>query len=146
MDSGYRNTISGLLHKRGEMLANMADLREQIAVASNDLESLERVLETLGYEGELPNRLNTRTAYRAVLQGRAAGLPTPALEGTRPGHVAGTGAAWCVCYIRPRMAVGWVRSSSPHGRGPPGFSSSPKAKAAEQILGSRSQAGFGITQ
>ncbi|NGO50401.1 hypothetical protein [Allomesorhizobium camelthorni] len=39
MDAGYQNTISGLLRKRGEMLANMADLREQIAVASHDQEA-----------------------------------------------------------------------------------------------------------
>jgi hypothetical protein len=48
MDTGYQNTISGLLRKRGEMLASMADLREQIAVLSNDLVSIERVMETLG--------------------------------------------------------------------------------------------------
>jgi hypothetical protein len=34
MDIGCKNTISGLPRKRGEMLANMADLREQIAVLS----------------------------------------------------------------------------------------------------------------
>jgi hypothetical protein len=56
MDAGYQNTVSGLLHKRGEMLASMADLREQIAVLSNDLESIERVMETLGYEGDLPTK------------------------------------------------------------------------------------------
>jgi hypothetical protein len=31
MDTGDQNTISGLLRKRGQMLANMAELREQIA-------------------------------------------------------------------------------------------------------------------
>ena len=60
MTESYEHAISGLLRKRGEMLANMADLREQIAVASNDLESLERVLETLGYQGDLPTA-STRT-------------------------------------------------------------------------------------
>jgi hypothetical protein len=34
MDTGYQNTLSGLLRKRGEMLASKADLREQIAVLS----------------------------------------------------------------------------------------------------------------
>ena len=38
------------------MLLNLADLREQIAVLSNDLESIERVMETLGYEGDLPTK------------------------------------------------------------------------------------------
>lgn len=55
-DNDYQHTISGLLRKRGEMLLQLADLREQIAVLSNDLESIERILETLGYEGELPTK------------------------------------------------------------------------------------------
>jgi len=54
MTETYDHAIAGLLRKRGEMLANLADLREQLAVLSNDLESIERVLETLGYDGELP--------------------------------------------------------------------------------------------
>lgn len=55
-DEAYQHTIAGLLRKRGEMLANLSDLREQIAVLSNDLESIERILETLGYDGELPTK------------------------------------------------------------------------------------------
>jgi hypothetical protein len=35
---------------------NAVDLRKQIAVLSNDLESIERVIETLGYEGALPTK------------------------------------------------------------------------------------------
>ena len=54
MTETYDHTIAGLLRKRGEMLANLADLREQLAVLSNDLESIERILETLGYDGDLP--------------------------------------------------------------------------------------------
>ncbi|XIK08054.1 hypothetical protein ACG873_13215 [Mesorhizobium sp. AaZ16] len=34
MDASYQNTISGLLRKRGEMLARMADLHEQIRLLS----------------------------------------------------------------------------------------------------------------
>lgn len=55
-DETYQHTIAGLLRKRGEMLANLSDIREQLAVLSNDLESIERILETLGYEGELPTK------------------------------------------------------------------------------------------
>jgi hypothetical protein len=55
-DETYHHTITGLLRKRGEMLANLSDLREQIAVLSNDLESIERILETLGYDGDLPTK------------------------------------------------------------------------------------------
>ncbi|HTV70182.1 MAG TPA: hypothetical protein VMF90_16770 [Rhizobiaceae bacterium] len=65
MTEGYANTIAGLLRKRGEMLANLGDLREQIAVLSNDLESLERILETLGYEGDLMTKASR--APRIVL-------------------------------------------------------------------------------
>jgi hypothetical protein len=36
------------------MLANLADLREQIAVDSRDLQAIERILETMGYQGDLP--------------------------------------------------------------------------------------------
>jgi len=73
MSDTYEHAISGLLRKRGEMLANMADLREQIAVASNDLESIERILETLGYQGDLPT-VSTRAPrivlfYRGELRG-----------------------------------------------------------------------------
>lgn len=73
MTETYEHAISGLLRKRGEMLANMADLREQIAVASNDLEAIERILETLGYQGDLPT-VATRAPrivlfYRGELRG-----------------------------------------------------------------------------
>ncbi|MBX3578578.1 MAG: hypothetical protein KF723_15340 [Rhizobiaceae bacterium] len=65
MTEGYDHTITGLLRKRGEMLANLADLREQVAVLSNDLESIERVLETLGYDGDLMTKASR--APRIVL-------------------------------------------------------------------------------
>ncbi|WP_133170148.1 hypothetical protein [Kumtagia ephedrae] len=55
-DETYEHTIAGLLRKRGEMLASLADLREQLAVLSNDIEAIERILETLGYQGDLPTK------------------------------------------------------------------------------------------
>lgn len=64
-DDTYQNTVSGLLRKRAEKLDEAADLRGRQAVIQNDVEALERVLETLGYEGELPT-VNTRQA-RVVL-------------------------------------------------------------------------------
>ena len=73
MTETYDHAIAGLLRKRGEMLANLADLREQIAVQSNDLESIERVLETLGYQGELPTKASRAPRivlfYRGELRG-----------------------------------------------------------------------------
>ena len=49
----YQHTISGLLRRREEMMAEIAITRERLAVLSNDVESLDRVLETLGYEGDV---------------------------------------------------------------------------------------------
>ena len=65
MDDGYKNTIAGLLRKRGEMLSEIQDTRERLAQLSNDLEGIERVLDTLGYDGDLPTQ-STRAA-RVVL-------------------------------------------------------------------------------
>jgi len=73
MSETYEHAISGLLRKRGEMLSHMADLREQMAVVSNDLESIERVLETLGYDGDLPTKASRAPRivlfYRGELRG-----------------------------------------------------------------------------
>jgi hypothetical protein len=49
----YQHAIGGLLQKRGEMLEEIAVTRERLAVLSNDIESLDRVLETLGYQGDV---------------------------------------------------------------------------------------------
>jgi hypothetical protein len=74
MDTGYQNTISGLLRKRGEMLASMADLREQIAVLSNDLESIERVMERSATKASCrprrPASQRGAPAHRRALQDR----------------------------------------------------------------------------
>jgi hypothetical protein len=52
MGEPYQNTISGLLRKRAEMMGEAQQLREALAAISNDMEALDRVLETLGYEGD----------------------------------------------------------------------------------------------
>ena len=49
----YQHAIGGLLQKRGEMIEEMAATRERLAVLSNDVEALDRVLETLGYQGDV---------------------------------------------------------------------------------------------
>lgn len=56
--------INGLLVKRQELLAVNADLRERMAVVSNDIEAVERVLQSLGYQGE---GVTTPRAARIVL-------------------------------------------------------------------------------
>jgi hypothetical protein len=49
----YEHAIGGLIQKRGEMMEEMAVIRERLSVLSNDVESLDRVLETLGYQGDI---------------------------------------------------------------------------------------------
>lgn len=46
----YQNTISGLLTKRAELLGEAQLLREKLAAARNSIESIDRVLESLGYK------------------------------------------------------------------------------------------------
>jgi hypothetical protein len=113
MDAGYQNTVSGLLRKRGEMLASMADLREQIAVLSNDLESIERFMETLGYEGELQTKADPRSPRGTVLPWWATRLPAPVLGRTRAFYFARTGAAADAHYHRDRFAMGKVGEHEP---------------------------------
>jgi len=49
----YQHTINGLLQKRFEMMEELAIIRERMAVLSNDVEALDRVLERLGYDGDV---------------------------------------------------------------------------------------------
>ena len=48
-----QHTISGLLRKREEFLHENNDLRERMAIVTNDVEAIDRVLDTFGYQGEL---------------------------------------------------------------------------------------------
>jgi hypothetical protein len=49
----YQHTINGLLQKRGEMMEEIAVTRERLAILSNDIEALDRILERLGYDGDV---------------------------------------------------------------------------------------------
>ncbi len=51
-----QNTISGLLKLRDDTMGEIAALREHAAQLHNDLEAIDRVLVTLGYEGDLAGR------------------------------------------------------------------------------------------
>lgn len=57
--STFEHTINGLLQKRSEMMEEMAVTRERLAVLSNDVEAIDRVLERLGYDGDI--KLTPRT-------------------------------------------------------------------------------------
>lgn len=61
----YDHTISGLLRKRHELMQEIAMIRERLALVSNDVESIDRVLDAFGYKGDLPDK-TTRTP-RVVL-------------------------------------------------------------------------------
>jgi hypothetical protein len=60
----FAHTITGLISKREEMMEETALTRERLAVLSNDIEALDRVLERLGYDG--PVKLTPRVP-RVVL-------------------------------------------------------------------------------
>lgn len=49
----YQHTINGPLQKREEMMEEMAVTRERMAILSNDIEALDRILERLGYDGDV---------------------------------------------------------------------------------------------
>ena len=62
----YQNTISGLLQRRAELMADARELRERTAVVGNDIAALDRTLETLGYQGELPAPKGVQSSTRVV--------------------------------------------------------------------------------
>ena len=45
--------INGLLAKRQELTNLNAELRERMAIVANDIEAVERVPDSLGYQGQL---------------------------------------------------------------------------------------------
>ena len=49
----YQHAIGGLLQKRSEMMEEIAVTRERLAILSNDIEAIDRVLERLGYDGDI---------------------------------------------------------------------------------------------
>jgi len=51
-----QTVINGLLTKREELQRENGELRERIAVISNDIGAIDRVLDSFGYAGELNGR------------------------------------------------------------------------------------------
>ena len=66
MAEPYANTISGLLKRRSELMADARELRERMAVVGNDIAALDRTLETLGYQGDLPAAVGIQSSTRVV--------------------------------------------------------------------------------
>lgn len=52
----YEHTISGLLQRRAELQDENAAVRERMAAIANDIEAIDRVLDSLGYMGDLEGR------------------------------------------------------------------------------------------
>ena len=64
-----QSLINGLLAKRRELLATNAELRERMAIVTNDIEAVERVLESLGYQSEGAKTARAaRVVYRNELR------------------------------------------------------------------------------
>ena len=61
----FDHTIAGLLTKRADLMQEMADLRERMAVAANAVDALDRVLETFGHTEDLEGR--SPRAARVIL-------------------------------------------------------------------------------
>jgi hypothetical protein len=66
MGTPYQNTISGLLKRRAELMADARELRERMAVVGNDIAALDRTLETLGHQGDLPAPKAVQSSTRVV--------------------------------------------------------------------------------
>ena len=49
----YEHTINGLLQKRKEVMKEMVVMRERLGALANDVEAIDRVLQTLGHDEKL---------------------------------------------------------------------------------------------
>jgi len=65
MQREYGTVITGLLKRRQEQLDERFRLQDRIAVLTNDLDAIDRVLDSMGYAGDLAHR--TARADRLVL-------------------------------------------------------------------------------
>ncbi|AYO82112.1 hypothetical protein [Methylobacterium brachiatum] len=65
MSEPYALAISGLLKRRQELQDEAATMRERMASVQTDVEAIDRVLDSLGYQGKLENR--TARSERIVL-------------------------------------------------------------------------------
>jgi hypothetical protein len=66
MEDGYENTVLGLLRKRAALIAELEFHRDKAGVASNDISAVDRVLQTLGYDGTLDNAQPRKKALNFI--------------------------------------------------------------------------------
>ena len=67
-EPGYEHTNSGLLKRRAQLFNEAEQLRDRIAEIRNDIDAIDRVLLSLGYEGDLDAAMPRQK--RAVIFGR----------------------------------------------------------------------------
>ena len=65
MGTPYQNTISGLLRKRTELMREAGAIKERLSIIGNDVQALDRTLETLGFKGR--HETTVTRANRVVL-------------------------------------------------------------------------------
>lgn len=53
----YSHTANGLLTKRADLFNEAEIIRERLAAIKNDVDAIDRVLQTLGYEGDLDAKM-----------------------------------------------------------------------------------------
>jgi hypothetical protein len=53
----YEHTISGLLSKRSDLFNEAERIRDRLAAIRNDIDAIDRVLNTLGYTGDLDREM-----------------------------------------------------------------------------------------
>mgnify|MGYP001244674538 CR=1 FL=1 len=60
-DDGYTNTVCGLLRKRASLLGDIKRVEAELAAASNAVECIDRILDSLNYTGPLADQQPTGT-------------------------------------------------------------------------------------
>lgn len=56
MSDDNQHLLGGLLKWRADLLRQTAELREQMAILSGDVEAIDRLLDSFGYQGELEGK------------------------------------------------------------------------------------------
>lgn len=80
MSESNQHVTSGLLTKRQELMDETAALRERIAAIGNDIEAIDRVLDSFGYAGDLKGRSARLARIHPILSWRAAAVPRGAVD------------------------------------------------------------------
>lgn len=72
MGTPYQNTISGLLRKRTQLMREAGAIKERLSVIGNDVQALDRTLETLGFKGKHETTVTLRAATASCCFSKAS--------------------------------------------------------------------------